>query len=35
MERGARARGMKTRMAHIVEVLGAAYPPAAPRGAAS
>ena len=26
MERGARARGMKTRMAHIVEVLGAAYP---------
>jgi glycolate oxidase iron-sulfur subunit len=28
MARGARARGMKARMAHLVEVLGAAYPPA-------
>ena len=38
MARGAAARGMKTRMAHIVEVLGAAYPPGATRatpGAAS
>jgi glycolate oxidase iron-sulfur subunit len=27
MARGARARGMPARMAHLVEVLGAAYPP--------
>ena len=33
MARGARARGMPARMAHLVEVLGAAYPPAVPGAA--
>jgi Fe-S oxidoreductase len=28
MARGAKARGMKPRIVHLVEVLGAAYPPA-------
>ena len=35
MARGARARGMTARMEHLVEVLGAAYPPPGSPGAAA